>query len=117
MALNSTVGEGLVEETKSINADFLLIRGSRNQTNKYELNDIVTVVNFLYENHARQTKFMFFFFCYFLEMELLKELPGIALSMHMKGAQWSQSEDVIRQIKVSNQIQLLFKVIQFSEII
>ncbi|KAK7347684.1 hypothetical protein VNO80_22222 [Phaseolus coccineus] len=34
VALNSTVGEGLSEETKSINADFLLIRGSRNQTNK-----------------------------------------------------------------------------------
>lgn len=116
MALNSTVGEGLVEETKSINADFLLIRGSRNQTNKYELNDIVAVVNFLYENHARQTKFMFFF-CYFLEMGVLKELPGIALSMHMKGAQWYLSEDVVRQIKVSNQIQLIVKVIQFSDII
>ncbi|WVZ09574.1 hypothetical protein V8G54_014104 [Vigna mungo] len=80
VALNSTVGEGLVEETKSINADFLLIRGSRNQTNKYELNDIVAV-----------------------------ELPGIALSMHMKGAQWYVSEDVVRQIKVSNQIQLIVK--------
>ncbi|TKY54615.1 receptor serine/threonine-protein kinase [Spatholobus suberectus] len=34
VALNSTVGEGLVEEAKSINADFLLIRGSRNRTNK-----------------------------------------------------------------------------------
>ncbi|KAK7388467.1 hypothetical protein VNO78_23283 [Psophocarpus tetragonolobus] len=31
---NSTVGEGLVEEAKSINADFLLVRGSRNRTNK-----------------------------------------------------------------------------------
>jgi len=62
VALNSTVGGGLSEETKSINADFLLIRGSRNQTNKYELNDMATVVNFLYENHARQTQFMFFFF-------------------------------------------------------
>ncbi|KAL2338598.1 hypothetical protein Fmac_013044 [Flemingia macrophylla] len=34
VALNSTVGEGLVEEAKSINADFLLICGSRNRTNK-----------------------------------------------------------------------------------
>ncbi|KAG4959064.1 hypothetical protein JHK87_035697 [Glycine soja] len=34
VALNSTVGEGLVEEVKSINADYLLIRGSRNRTNK-----------------------------------------------------------------------------------
>ncbi|CAJ2649704.1 unnamed protein product [Trifolium pratense] len=34
VALNSTVGGGLVEEAKSISADFLLLRGSRNKTNK-----------------------------------------------------------------------------------
>lgn len=34
VALNSTVGDGLVQEAKSIDADFLLIRGSRNRTNK-----------------------------------------------------------------------------------
>ncbi|PNY17458.1 putative receptor-like serine threonine-protein kinase, partial [Trifolium pratense] len=33
VALNSTVGGGLVEEAKSISADFLLLRGSRNKTN------------------------------------------------------------------------------------
>ncbi|WJX96685.1 hypothetical protein P8452_77854 [Trifolium repens] len=34
VALSSTVGGGLVEEAKSISADFLLLRGSRNKTNK-----------------------------------------------------------------------------------
>ncbi|XP_061349887.1 probable receptor-like serine/threonine-protein kinase At5g57670 [Gastrolobium bilobum] len=34
VALSSTVGGGLVEEAKSISADFLLLRGSRNQTKK-----------------------------------------------------------------------------------
>ncbi|GAU20986.1 hypothetical protein TSUD_201350 [Trifolium subterraneum] len=34
VALSSTVGGGLVEEAKSISADFLLVRGSRNKTNK-----------------------------------------------------------------------------------
>jgi len=57
VALNSTVGEGLVEEVKSINADYLLIRGSRNRTNKYELSDVISNNGyyFLYEHHARQT--------------------------------------------------------------
>ncbi|XP_057415860.1 probable receptor-like serine/threonine-protein kinase At5g57670 isoform X2 [Lotus japonicus] len=35
VALSSRVGKGLVEEAKSISADFLLLRGSRNQTNKF----------------------------------------------------------------------------------
>ncbi|XP_027368772.1 probable receptor-like serine/threonine-protein kinase At5g57670 [Abrus precatorius] len=34
VALNSTVGGGLVEEVKSISADFLLLRGSRNRAKK-----------------------------------------------------------------------------------
>lgn len=34
VALSSTVGGGLVEEAKSISADFLLLRGTRNKTNK-----------------------------------------------------------------------------------
>ncbi|RDX58497.1 putative receptor-like serine/threonine-protein kinase, partial [Mucuna pruriens] len=56
VALNSTVGEGLVEEAKSIDADFLLVHGSRNRANKYEPNDVIIVINFLYEDHARQTR-------------------------------------------------------------
>lgn len=114
MALNSTVGEGLVEEVKSINADYLLIRGSRNRTNKYELSDVISNNGyyFLYEHHARQTWFIFIFF---LELELLKESPSIALSMHMMGVQWSQLGDVQRQIKMPIQTQHVFKVIQFSE--
>ncbi|KAG4970077.1 hypothetical protein JHK84_036177 [Glycine max] len=50
VALNSTVGEGLVEEVKSINADYLLIRGSRNRTNKYELSDVIRITKYCFEH-------------------------------------------------------------------
>jgi len=62
VALNSTVGEGLAEETKSVNADFLLIRGSRNQTNKYELNDMQRLSNFFMKIMQEKPNLCFFYF-------------------------------------------------------
>ncbi|KAG4942586.1 hypothetical protein JHK85_047232 [Glycine max] len=50
VALNSSVGEGLVEEAKSISADYLLIRGSRNRTNKYELSDVIRITKYCFEH-------------------------------------------------------------------
>ncbi|KAI9125660.1 hypothetical protein K1719_003078 [Acacia pycnantha] len=48
VAFSSNVGGGLVEEVKSISADYLLLRGSRNQSNKNQASNEIT--KYCYEN-------------------------------------------------------------------
>ncbi|KAI4344374.1 hypothetical protein L6164_011608 [Bauhinia variegata] len=50
VALSSTVGGGLVEEAKSISADFLLLRGSRNQSNNNKTKTFKGITNYCLEH-------------------------------------------------------------------
>ncbi|XP_004507811.1 probable receptor-like serine/threonine-protein kinase At5g57670 isoform X2 [Cicer arietinum] len=52
VALSSTVGGGLVEEAKSISADFLVLRGSRNQTS-YKIGTSKGITKYCFE-HAHE---------------------------------------------------------------
>ncbi|KAK7265306.1 hypothetical protein RJT34_32924 [Clitoria ternatea] len=70
VALNSTVGGGLVEEAKSISADFLLLRGSRNTTNKIRASKGITKYCF---EHAHE------------------ECTMVAVGRHTKAAQSGNS--------------------------